>query len=558
MKKILLLVLVGLMAGCGKRTDGDNPARSMATTPSYYGGAERKIKDNAFHFAVGGHPKSCDHQLAYTVIEFNVLENTCEPLLVYGPNGATGGLWPGVARGLPEVSADGKVYTFRLRPGAQWSNGEPLTARDFEWSWQRARDPKTNAIYAFLYTEARIATARAVDDHTFVVTLAEPNGVFLKVIPFLTFCPVHRATVEKYGPAWCQPEHFVGNGPFVMVEAKLSDFIRLKRNPNYWGIWRIADGPGGGRPILDVQLEEAVAHTASDPQLHIDRYKKGLLDWLGTTVRIPASDLDELRDSGDPTKFRAADVHSYLRMANAYVNPNVKRKGLDDPRVRRALSLAIDRWAIEKHVLREGNVPTATFIPPGLAGYQPRQEDPKPDCQKARALMAEAGYSERKNFPTYELLFRTDAGTEPKVAAAIAQMWKECLGITVNTAGTQMAQWQPRSRAHKFDITMNAWQGDYPHPQTFAALLQCGNEMNVGEWCNHTYDEHLLKGVRASDPREIQRHYGAMEEIIAKEMPVMPMFFSPRIHALRPEWEGIKGNLSLRHPLQYVRRVKKP
>jgi len=556
MKATIFIVLLGLvitvlgLSHCGNggknstSQKGDKSKSQAGAQVKYYGDAVRQIDDDAFHFAVGGQPASYDPQIAYTVIEFNVLVNTCETLMAMGSEGASAPLQPGAAESY-EISLDGKIYTFHLRNGAKWSNGDPLTAHDFEYSWTRAQSPATNAIYSFLFKEAKIASAKATDDYTFVVTLSEQNGIFMNVVSFLTFCPVHKPTVEKWGKAWCQPEHFVGNGPFTIVEAKLNDLIRLHRNPNYWN-------------AANIELSEAVGYTAKDNQLHVDRYKQGWLDWLGTSVRIPPVDLDDIRDPSDPAKFTAADVLSYLRMANSYVMFNVTRKGFDDPRVRKAFSLAINRKDIADYILRDGSVPTVNFMPSGMGSYKPTFGDVAPDCMKAKELLTQAGYPGGNGFPVYELLFRTNADTESKIVSAITQQWKECLNIEVRPSGLAMNLWQPRTRTHDFDVSISGWQGDYPHPQTFAALLQCGNEMNNGQYCNLVYDALLTSGVKSSDPAEIQRLYGEIETLIAHDMPVAPLFFNPRIHALRPEWTGIVGNMSLHHPLQYVRRVSRP
>lgn len=552
----VLMIVAGLV-WCGKGgskdraagTDGQ-PAANAASAPSYYGGATRSITDGAFHYPLGGQPKSCDPHKIETVIEFGITVNECEGLLAWGPKGPVD-VRNGVAESY-DVSPDGKTYTFHLRD-ARWSNGDPITAQDFVWSWERARNPGTG-IYSFLFGEAKVASFTAKDPRTFVVTLAQPNGVFLNIVPFQTLCPVHRATVEAFGDAWCQPEHFVGNGPYVPSEAKLDDHITLKKNPIYWD-------------AANVEIETAVAHAWTDPQVAIDCYKKGKCDWTGISVNFPPSELDAIRDPKDPSRFTVADVVRYARNANAYIALNTKRRGLDDARVRNALSLAIDRAQLERFVTRSGNVPSVNFIPDGLAGYAPRRDSVAVDCPKAQALFAAAGYAGGVSFPSFEVLYRTNSPVEPNVANAVMDMWKKCLGISTTARGLEMKLWRPAivDRNPKptattpggpktYGITMDGWQGDYAHPHTFAALLQCGNGQNDSDFCSRDYDRAIADGLVARVPAVMQAAYRNAEDILAREMPVIPLWFSPRIHAVRPEWSGIEPNVAINHPLKYVRR----
>ncbi|MDO8599543.1 MAG: peptide ABC transporter substrate-binding protein [bacterium] len=543
--------------GCGGH-DTQNDATAIApestattiATPQtgLYGSTKRTVTDDAFHYPLGGQPKSCDPHKIETIIEFGITVNECEGLLAWGPKGPTD-VRTGVAYA-HDVSPNGKTHTFHLRD-TKWSNGDPLNADDFVWSWSRAKNPATGQ-YSFLFNEAKIATFSAPDPHTFVVTLLEPNSIFLNIVPFQTLCPVHRATVEKFGDAWCQPEHFVGNGPYVPVEAKLDDRIVLKKNANYWD-------------AEHVEVEMVVAHAWTDNQVGIDCYKKGECDWTGVSVNIPPAELDAIRDPHDRSRFTIRDVVRYARNASSYIALNTKRKGLDDVRVRHALSLAIDREQLERFVTRSGDVPSTNFIPDGLAGYAPRRDPVQVDCPNAQALFAEAGYPSGRGFPTYEFLYRTNTAVEQNVANAIANMWKDCLEISVTVSGMPMKLWRSKvlecdpkpDGPRTYDITMEGWQGDYPHPHTFAALLQCGNAQNNSDFCDSTYDAAIADGLVAHNPAIMQVAYRRAEDVLADAMPVIPLWFSPRIHAVRPEWTGIEPNAAMNHPLKYVRRMSR-
>ncbi|MEK7995744.1 MAG: peptide ABC transporter substrate-binding protein [Planctomycetota bacterium] len=533
----LVLAVVGFVL-----TSGSKGTSTTASDP--YGGVTRNVDDNAFHVLAGGEPRSCDPQLITSLVENTVVVNTCEGLTTWTQNGPVDGPQPGMAEQW-SVSENGMVYTFHLRPEATWSNGEPLTAADFAWSWDRLRAKETAASYAFLLDEAFIESAKAKDDHTLEVVLSRPNGIFMSVVTLPWLCPLHRPTVEAHGAAWCKPEHFVGNGPYVIHDATISDHVTLTKNSHYY------DAPR-------VELERIIVQTTADNQLNLDLYKKGRVDWLGLQAGIPAEDLDTIRVDGDPNRFRAPDVVSYMRMAVTYISPNHARKGFDDARVRMALSLAIDRKAIEDNVTRGGEVPTVSFIPPGIGTYKPNLGDTSANCTEAQRLLAKAGYPDGAGFPKYEFLYRTGSSREQDMAPAIAQQWKECLGIEVTLSGMEMKLWQPKSTSHDFDITLDGWIGDYPHPQTFAALLGSTNVLNHAGYKNELYDSMLAEAIRMSTDEGIQRGYHDLEEVIAAEMPVIPLYFSPRVHAVRPEWTGISPNIAQYHPLRYVRRAAQP
>lgn len=508
--------------------------------PLYYGGPTRNLPDDTFQFAVAGQPKTCDPHKIFTIIDFTITLNTSEGLVTWGPEGPVGGIQPGIAEKW-EVSPDGRTYTFTIGANRKWSNGVPILASDIAWSWNRARGKETNAIYRFLYDEAMIESFEATDLLTFRVTLKEPRGFFLDLLTMPVFHPVYRPMVEQEADAWCQPKHWVGTGPYLPNEEVTNDHVTLVKNPRYWD-------------AENVHIERAIGWYQGNQKVHIDNYRQGRLDWLGPVVSLPSGELDQICDYEQGT-FRVADATRYVRAANFYISANVKRKGFDNSLVRKALSLAIDRKALAERVLKQGDVPTVTFVPPGLGSYRSLEVQSTQDCTEAKRLMVDAGYPNGAGFPVYELLYRSNSENEPKLAAAVAQMWKTCLGITVTTTGIPMNIWQTRVPAKEYDITLDGWQGDYPHPQTFAAILKCGAETNDSGWCNPEYDRILTEAVRKTDPVEIQKDYARLEAIAMAEMAVIPLFFNPRINVLRPEWRGVTGNVMVYHPLRFIRRV---
>ncbi len=539
----IVIVVIAAIFGVGYAFHGGKGRKT--TDVELYGGATRNLPDGEFHVSAAGQPKSCDPTLVTTIIENHVAANVCEGLVTWTQNGPSDGPQPGMADSW-KVSDDGKVYTFHVRDNAKWSSGTQLTAYDFAWSWGRVRTKETGCLYAFLLDEALVANFEALDVHQFRVTLSKPNGIFMSVLTLPALCAEHEGTIKQNGTAWCQPSTFVGNGPYVIAESVLSDHITLKKNKYYWD-------------QKNVELETIVIHTAADGQLNLNLYKQGKLDWLGAQTLITAEDLDKIRIKGDSDHFTAADVSKYTRMAVTYITVNHKRPGLNNKLVRRALSLAIDRAAIEENVTRTGDIPTVGFFPPGMGAYKPVGGDTKQNCVEGRRLMAEAGYSGDKKFPVYEFLYRSGGSDNVDMAPAIADQWKQCLGIEVKLVGLKMELWQPKVVVqHDYDITMDGWQGDYPHPQTFAGLQTSHNSMNYSGYGDSTYDAAVDAAVVANTDAALQKGYEAVESIIGRDTPIIPLYFQPRIHALRPEWEGIVGNVALSHPLKYVRRKATP
>lgn len=302
-------------------------------------------------------------------------------------------------------------------------------------------------------------------------------------------------------------------------------------------------------------VDELVAHTSDDRRLAIDMYKQGSLDWTGCQAMIPIEELEVQKDPSQPNGYKGADLQTYVIMASLYVTPNVTRKGFDDARVRRALSLAIDRRTMVETVTRAGDMPMLNFIPPGM-GYEVIPTDVTPNCQEAKRLMAEAGYPGGKGFPVYELLFRTGTGMEPDIAPVVASQWQKCLGIQVKLAGMPMELWRPKTTEHNFDVTFDGWQGDYPHPHTFAGLLASKSSMNLSGYASPEMDALLEQGMLATDPAEFQQAYHRVEEVILRDMPEINMWFRTWTFALRPEWTGITPNVLNVYPLRYLRRVQ--
>ncbi|NQV89748.1 MAG: hypothetical protein HQ488_05470 [Parcubacteria group bacterium] len=353
-------------------------ARGVSESATYFGGTKRNVDDDTFQFMTSGQPRSCDPRLMTSLVEDHIIGNAHQGLLRWGTKGSSGPPIAGLAESW-ESSEDGLTWTFKIREEARWSNGDKLTANDFQWSWQQARSPDLEAAYAMLFDEIGFVSGVATDDQTFVVTLSAPSSVLEVNMPMPIFFPVHQATVEANGEAWCQPDHFVGSGPFVVTEAEISDHITLEANPHYWS-------------ARTVYLKKAIAWTSGDNTLNVDMYRSGQRDWIGTQVAIPADQLSVIQ--ADDGTLTVADATSYPTLGLSYVSFN-QRDGYEhwqDARVRRAFSLALDRVAIEKYVLKNGDLPTTHIFPPGLGSYKPIETPTEANCEEAQRLFTQAGY----------------------------------------------------------------------------------------------------------------------------------------------------------------------
>lgn len=532
---VVIAAIVIVFSACSKKE-----AEEIQFTPgNFFGGNVRNIDDDAFHLAIGGEPISCDPHNMTTVVENHIIPSTCEGLLAWGPNGPNEDPVPGLASHF-KVSDDGTVYKFHLREGLVWSNGQTLTAYDIEYSWDRASGE--GFLYSFIFKEGQIESWDAKADNTFVVTLKAPNRIFLTVLPLPIMCALHQPTIDKYGDGWCVPKTFVGSGAYVPTKVVLGESIRLEKNPRYWD----AD---------NVHTEVVVAHTTENRQLVVNLYEQGRIDSTGAQTVIPPEKIEALKDPNNPKVYTVSDVYTYPIMANSYVTFNHDMPPFKKVKVRRALSLALNRQAIIDNVIKAGEVPMANFMPPGM-GYDLVPYDVSQNCAEAQRLLAEAGYPGGKGFPEYEILFRVGS-MEPNWVPPMVDQWKQCLGIKFTMAGMTMQLWRPRYTDRKFKLTVDGWQGDFPHPHTFVGLWHSANLMNPSGYRSAKMDAALEVALAATSQEEFQAAYEVVDRLILEEMPMINLWFRGWTTALRPEWTGWNSNILNTYPLKYI-RLKSP
>ncbi|MDG2060408.1 MAG: peptide ABC transporter substrate-binding protein [SAR86 cluster bacterium] len=509
---------------------------------------ETAIEDKILYLGNGTEPQDLDPHIVTGVPEHNIIIALLEGLMIANPQG--GAPLPGVAESW-DVSSDGKVYIFKIKDQALWSNGDEVTAADFVFSWKRILTPSLGAQYADMlyilknaepFNKGKIKDfsqvgVRAVDAKTLRVELNNPTPYFLNLLTHYSSYPVHRPTIEKFGEIdtrgseWTREENFIGNGPFILKEWQLNKVLIVKKNTNYWNSNIVDLNEIHFFPIDDVSREDRMyrsgyLHLAySTPQEKIETYR----------TKYP----DHLR------------IEPYF--GTYYYRVNTLKKPFNDPLVRKALSLAINRDDIVNKVMKGGQSIAFSFTPPDKKGYFPNTQldfDP----QLAKNLLREAGFSKGK-FPIVELLYNTSEGHQ-KVAQAIQQMWKLNLGIDVELVNVDWKVYLSRELSGDFTISRAGWIGDYPDPNSFLDMMVTGRGNNKTGWSNPEYDNLVKLAASAKSTNERFKLFREAESILVNELPVIPIYTYTRVYMLHPDVKGWYPNILDTHPYQFIRLEK--
>ena len=442
------------------------------------------------------------------------------------------------------VSPDGRTYTFHLRPGLRWSNGDPLTAEDFRYSWLRALDPATASPYAEIlffvagaeeYHAGKTAAAsvglRVLDDQTLQVQLNHPTPFFPTLASFTTYLPVHRSTIEKSGDRWTRPENWVGNGPYRLLDWKINDRVSLVKNPKY----HHAD---------DIKVNRIDALSVARASTAFNLYCSGQADLLLDKGMIPSLILPKLR--GRP------DFHPGPLLATYFYRFNVTRPPFNDPRIRRAFTLATDKEAITEKVTRGGEPIAQALTPRGINGYQP-PEGLSRDVETARGLLRQAGYPEGRGFPRVSILYNKSELNE-QIAVEIQAQWKRELGIEVDLRNQEWATYLRSLDTLDFDIARSSWVGDYDDPNTFLDCFVTGRGNNRTGWSDPAYDSLLASALAEPVPaKRFQLLQKAETLLVTQALPILPIYHFVGCLMFDPaKWEGLMPNLLDEHPFSEI------
>jgi ABC-type oligopeptide transport system substrate-binding subunit len=441
-----------------------------------------------------------------------------------------------------ELSADGRTYTFHLRPGIQWSDGHPVTAQDFRWSWLRVLKPETASRYAsFLYAVVNAEAYNkgtlddqnqvglmAPDDSTFVVHLASPVRYFLYLTQFYTCLPVPRWTIETHGNRWTRPENIVSNGAFTLDYWRQNNRFEFVKNPRYWD-------------ASSVRLDRLVAYTIDDLNTSFNLYKAGVIDWCPSGY-FPSQFIPYMRDYADYQHGDYQGVYFYSIC--------VKKPPLDDPRVRRALKYAVDRDAIANDLLKGSRRPWGGFAPLGYPGY----ENPPAivfDPAKARACLAQAGFPGGKGFPKISILINTSEDHR-RIAEAIQAMWKRELGIPIEIQNQEWGSYLQATTSLQYDVARRSWIGDYLDPNSFLSCYLSGDGNNRTGWGDPRYDALIRAAARELDAAKRLGILREAEMLLLDEGPVIPIYQYSTNELVKPYVHGIYRTALDIHPLTRV------
>lgn len=549
-----LLALSALAAAAiacsSKKSTDETPVgeKGAAATADGVTAADRKERDPRVFQRSLGEPEYLDPGLISESEGGVIAHDTFEGLYQYGP---THREWvPGVAKS-HEVSPDGRTWTFKLRADSKWSDGTPVTAKDFEWSWKRVLDPKTASRYAGILwviegakdynqnpddakAEAlrNAVGVRALDDHTLQVELVAPTPYFLQLTAFYTYAPVPRHVIEKHGDKWARPENIVSNGPWKVIEWTSQQQIVATANPHYWDKASLPFD----KIVYRITQESGPAH---------NMYLGNELDYLDS--KIPPSMLTKY------SRERFPDMKTTPYLGVYFYMYNVEKPPFDDVRVRRALNLAIDKSKIGKFVVKGGQAPAANIVHPGLEemGYDVPQ-GPEFDPEKAKALLTEAGYADPKTFPRFQISYNTLEGHK-LVAEYIQQQWKKNLGIECDLDNMEWKVLLKKQHDRDFAVSRSAWIGDYIDPMTFLDLWEGDNPNNRTNWANPKYDGLIAAARTEADPDKRLDLLRQAEEIFLEDVPAFGIYFYVKQDLVKPWVEGYQPHLQGIHASRYFK-----
>ncbi len=485
---------------------------------------------------------SLDPHKTSTVEEFNILNDLFEGLLT---SSAEGSAMPGVASEWT-VSADGKVYVFKLRKEAVWSDGSPVVASDFVFAWQRLVTPATGAEYAamanpILNAEDIVAgkkkpeelAVKAIDANTLEVTLKGATPYFLEMLTHQAMFPVQPANVEKFKDDFVKPGNMVSNGPFILAENVPNDHIKAVKNAKYWD-------------AASVKLDAVNFIPAEDRSAGLKRFEAGELDSMND---FPTEQLTEMRAKFGEQVHLTPQLGTYYYIFKSQVAP------WNDVKLRNAISAVVDRDYLAEKVWQNAMIPAYSLVPPGVEGYTPPMaEFSKMDQldreDAAKKVFEAAGISPAKPMKM-ELRYNTSENHK-NTAVAFQDMLKP-FGFEVTLINTDGAShYSYLEEKGKFDVARAGWIADYKDPVTFLDLGHTGNGNNYGEWSNAEFDKLTDAASVESDPAKRMKLLAEAEAILVAEQPIMPLLYYSTHNLVSAKVKGFVDNVMDKHPSRFI------
>jgi len=512
LKKLTFLILAaGFIAGCtqGRQENGDTGTK------------------DTIHVNLGNEPPTLDWSRATDSTSYFILNNIMEGLTQFGdqflPEPALAESW--------NISEDGRTYTFKIREGVLWTDGNPLTAGDFEYSWKRILNPATGGDYAyFLYDienaeeyntgetdDPDMVGVKALDDQTLEVRLKRKASYFPSLLSFMSTYPMRKDVVEKHGLKWTEPGNIVTLGPYKLSEWKHHSSITLTKNPLYYG-----EPPGIDKVsmIMNENTSSALA-----------LYESGELDYADSKS-IPPLEVPRLKNLDDFT--------TTLMFRGNYIAFNVKKPPFDNPLVRKAFAASIDRTSIV-NLIQGAGVVTTSWIPKDMLAYNP-DIGIKFNPGQARKWIAEAGYPDGKGFPEVTFLW-PDVSYNRVIAEALQSMWKQYLGIEVELMNEEWKVYLSTINTNPPEIHRAGWGADFPDPHNFMSLFECNTGNNRTGWCNPEYDNLVDQAAQETDIEKRKELYDRAQKILTEtDAPIAPFYNTKQQNLIKPYVKGLVPN----------------
>lgn len=549
-RSLLAVAWLGALAGCGGDPDAPpqpidlpepvTPWLDEDGTPL----ADALADVQALHRGNGEEPQTLDPHRADGVPTLTILRDLFEGLTTTAPDGR---IIPGAA-GRWDISRDGMTYTFYLRDDGRWSNGDPLTAEDFVFSFRRSVDPDTAAAYGRMLAPIENAVAilagemepealgvEALNERTVQIRLDDPTPYFLGLLTHASTYPVHRPSLEQHGTDFVRPPNLVSNGAFRLVEWVPRSRIGLERNPFFHG-------------VDDVLIERVVFYPIEDENTEFQRFRAGDLDW---TDQVPANQFRWLNQNLAPALSVSPWFGTYFFGFNLTRPPFE-----DDLELRRALTLAIDREILTGKVTQFGEIPTFNLVPEGLPDYPPPVPEHAGWTQEAREahaveLYRQAGYDEDRPL-TVELRYNTSENHR-KIAVAIAAMWKQVLGVQTRLINEEFRVFlQNRQLRRNTEVFRAGWIGDYQDAFTFLELFHSEHRRNDSGYANPRYDRLLEQIAEERIPARRRNLMVEAERMLLADQVVLPVYTYVTKRLVDPLLKGWEENVMDLHPSRHM------
>ena len=498
--------------------------------------------------ANGSEPQSLDPHKSEGVPSANIQRDLYEGLI---SENAQGDLVPAVAERWQQ-SKDGKTYTFYLRKSARWSNGEPVTAHDFVYSWQRIVTPATGSYYS--QTLAPILNAediiqgikqpsalavRAIDDFTLEVRLKGPTPYFLGLLTHSSMYPVHKASLEKYGDKFSQPDKLVGNGAYKLEEWQVHSHILLSRNKFYWD-------------DNNTRIEQVYFYPIENQNSELNRYRAGEID---ITEGLPITQLKWVRENLNN------ELHIIPYLGTYYYGFNLTKSPFkENPYLRQALSMVIDREIITDKILKTGDIPAYSWVPPNVMNYESIYYEWKDwpiekRIKEAKILFSKAGYGP-DNPLEIEIRYNTNENHK-KIAIVIASMWKRHLGVKTTLYNEEWKVFLANRKGKKVTQVFRAgWIADYNDAYSFAELLHSQHGINDGGYNNSEYDRNLELSATEANVERRKQYLQNAEQLMLKDYAIIPIYHYTSKHMVKPYVGGYVDNTMDHHYSKHLYILK--